>query len=242
MKKLGSLFILLIVLAVSGCSAVPVDKTQSISTPVTDEIKESLNAAVIIFLRKAAYGKGIRPISDEQRIVTCIMNRILVHNPNQNIISFNKVASKLFPDLPEKRYPRTPDDYSILLNDKKFYTDISSLGIRHVIFVGGATTEINKYSGGQCIPTPGFFGYGCSVWFVWDDETRLLASILDIHLKTSISKDLENNSTGTSWFALIGGVPIGMPSFTVHKACSKVGNYIGEILLDEAKYNASIKK
>jgi len=63
MRKLGSLFLLLIVLAVSGCSTVPVDKTQSISTPITDETKEDLNAATIIFLRGSSYGAWGKPIS-----------------------------------------------------------------------------------------------------------------------------------------------------------------------------------
>ncbi len=240
MKTLISLFLLLIVLGVSGCSTVPVDETLSISKPVTDKSKEAQNAATIIFLRKPLYGEAKSISLNEQRIVTCIKNKILEHNSNQNIISFDKVASKLVPDLPKERVPRSPEDFSILLDDKKFYTDISSLGIRHVIFVGGLTTETGEHGYGGCGGGGG--GAGCLAVIVWDKETRLSASILDVHLKNSISEKLENTSTGTSWFAVIGVFPIGMPSFSVHNACSKVGNDIGEILLDEAKYHGYIKK
>lgn len=52
-------------------------------------------------------------------------------------------------------------------------------------------------------------------------------------------KNVENVSTGKSWFALVGAfqygpLPIEMPSFSVHNACSNVGNDIGKILLDKA--------
>lgn len=53
-------------------------------------------------------------------------------------------------------------------------------------------------------------------------------------------KNVENVSTGKFWFALIGAfpygpLPIGKPDvFSVHNACSNVGNDIGKILLDKA--------
>ena len=231
MKKLGSLFLLLIVLAVSGCSTVPIDETQSISKPVTEEAKEVPNATTIIFSREFSYGQGETPIYEDS-IVPCIKNKILEHNSNQNIISFDKVASKLFPDLPKKRVPRSPEDFSILLDDEKFYTDISAMGIRYVIFVGGLTTETGEHSYGGC--GGGYGGAGCLAAIVWDKETRLSASILDIKLKNSMATNVENTSTGASWFAIIGVFPIGMPSFSVHNACSNVGNDIGKILLDKA--------
>lgn len=75
--------------------------------------------------------------------------------------------------------------------------------------------------------------------YVLDKETRLLASILDAHLRNDMPKNVENVSTGKSWFALVGAFPYGplpieMPSFLVHNACSNVGNDIGKILLDKA--------
>ena len=232
MKTLVSLFLLLIILAVSGCSTIPIDEKLSISESITDEKKEDLNAATIIFLREFSYSQGETPIYEE-RIVTCIRNRILEHIPDQNIILFDKVANKLFPDLPKKRVPRTPEDYSILLDDEKFYTDISAMGIRYVIFVGGLTADKGEHSHGGCVVSP-LSGGGCLWLYVWDKETQLSASILDIKLKNSMATNVENTSTGESWFAIVGWFPIGMQSFSVHTACSNVGNDIGKILLDKA--------
>jgi len=80
---------------------------------------------------------------------------------------------------------------------------------------------------------------GCLWLYVWDKETRLSASILDAHQRNDIPKNVENISTGKSWFTLVdafpyGPLPIGMPSFSVHNACSNVGNDIGKNLLDKA--------
>jgi len=233
MKKLGSLFLLLIVLAVSGCSTVPVDETQSISTPVTDKTKEDLNAATIIFLDEKAFEYSLSVYLNVQPFADCIENKILEHNPNQKTIPFSEVASKLFPDLPEERAPSSPEDFSILLDDEKFYTDISAMGIRYLIFIGGGnTTVIAKNQYGGC--GGGYGGAGCLAAIVWDNETQLSASILDVKLKNSPVDKVGNTSTSKSWFAIIGVFPIGMPSTSASKACSNVGNDIGKILLDKS--------
>lgn len=234
MKNSVSLFLLLIVLAVSGCATVPVEETLSISKPVTDKTKEDLNAAAIIVFRKPSYDEGGKSIS-ERRLVNCIKNKVLEHNSKQNVISFNKIASKLFPDLPKKRFPRTPDDFSILLDDEKFYTDISAMGIRYLIFVGGATEETGKHSYGGCTAGGAPGGAPGCLWVVtWDKETQLSASILDVKLRNGLAVNIDNTSTGKSWFAIVGWFPVGMQSFSVHSACSNVGNDIGKILLDKA--------
>ena len=238
MKKLSSLFLLLIVIAISGCATVPVDETQSISKPEIEKTKEDLNAATIIFLqeeRTFEYSFSVDLIA--QPFASCIKNKILKHNPNQKFIPFSQVTSNLFPDLPKERVPSSPEDFSILLDDEKFYTDISAMGIRYLIFVGeGHTTETGEYSRGGCIGMafpPGGIG-GCLYWHIWVKESQLSATILDVHLKNDMGKNVDNVSTGKAWFAIVGVVPMGMPSFTEHKACSNVGNDIGKILLEKA--------
>lgn len=78
MKKLVSLFLLLIVLTVSGCSTVPVDETQSPAGIVPGEYQ---NAASIIFFEKPPAVS-----MDEEYIVSCLKNRIKKHNPDQVFI------------------------------------------------------------------------------------------------------------------------------------------------------------
>jgi len=77
MKTLVSLFLLLIVLAVSGCSTVPVNET----SPAGIVPGEYQNAASIIFF--IFYEPPFAVSMDEEDIVSCLENRIKKHNPDK---------------------------------------------------------------------------------------------------------------------------------------------------------------
>jgi hypothetical protein len=107
MKKLVSLFLLLIVIAVSGCATaprvpdmhiIPTAPEPTQTAPESTQIVpgEYQNAVSIIFLDE---------VSMDKDIVSCLENRIEKHNPNQAFISYNKFAYTVFPDLPDREVP-----------------------------------------------------------------------------------------------------------------------------------------
>ena len=218
MKKLGLLFLLLIVLAVSGCSTVPV-KTGEIARG------EYQNAAIIIFFEEIELNAVIM---DDEDIVSCLENRIKKHNPDQAFISYYQFLKTILPNnfLPAQ-YSRELETYSRYLDDDKFYQDVLSYGVRYLIFVRGSTSETNEFGKFGCREV--CFGYQS-----WDHKTRLTASILDLHQKGTVIDDLENISEGTGWVAAFI-IPIGFPTFTQSTACGDMGNRLGKILLDRAK-------
>jgi hypothetical protein len=140
MKKLISLFLLLIVLAVSGCSTVTYIKG---SDMVEDETQppagivpgEYQNAASIIFLDK---------VSMDKDIVSCLEDRVKEHNPAQAFIPYNKFANTMFPDLPDREVPREQESLPRLLTDEKFHKDVLSWGVRYLIFVSGTTWKTQE--------------------------------------------------------------------------------------------------
>ncbi len=162
MKKLVSLFLLLIVLAVSGCSTVPVEET----SPAGIVPGEYQNAASIIFFEPPP------PVSmDEEYIVSCLENRIKKHNPDQAFISYYKFVNTMFPDL-EREVPREPESFSRLLADvadEKFYKDVLSWGVRYLIFVRGSTRSLE--AGGDFIMLDWWTG----LWgfLYWHNKTHL---------------------------------------------------------------------
>ena len=82
------MFLLLIVLAVSGCSTVPV-KTGEIARG------EYQNAAIIIFFEEIEFnikGESVLIMNDAD-IVSCLENRIKKHNPDQAFISYYHTRS-----------------------------------------------------------------------------------------------------------------------------------------------------
>ncbi len=114
MKKLVSLFLLLIVLAVSGCHTVMYIKGSDMvegetQLPAGIVPGEYQNAVSIIFLDEVFMDKDI---------VSCLENRIEKHNPAQAFISYNKFANTMFPDLPDREVPREQESLPRLLTDE----------------------------------------------------------------------------------------------------------------------------
>jgi len=224
MRKPVSLFLLSIVLTVSGCSTVPVEET----FPAELVPGEYQNAASIIFNVDVLTIQELTiELMEEEDIVSCLENRIKKHNPDQAFISYYKFVKTMFPDLFEMEVSREPESFSRLLADEKFYKDVLSWGVRYLIFVSGSTKETDEF---------GWFGCdeGCFGYQSWDKKTRLTASILDLHQKETVIDDLENISEGTGWVAAFI-IPIGFPTFTESTACGDMGNRISKILLDRVK-------
>ena len=236
MKTLVSLFLLLIVLAVSGCSSVTYikgsdmaeDETQLPAGIVPGEYQ---NAASIIFRGEDVLPlKGESYVSMDDDIVSCLENRIKKHNPDQAFIPYYQFVNTMFPDLFEHEVPREPESFPTLLADEKFYKDVLSWGVRYLIFVRGSTGRL-KESGGdcaQCFPLAFFYEIGVK-------KTQLTASILDLHQKETVIDDLENISEGTTWFGMLFPIPIWYSPSTRSDSCRDIGNRLGEILLERAK-------
>ncbi len=228
MKKLGSLFLLLIVLTVSGCSTVPVEET----SPAELVPGEYQNAASIIFLGEDVLPfKGESYVSMDDDIVSCLENRIKKHNPDQALIPYYKFVNTMFPDLPDWEVPREPESFSTLLADEKFYKDVLSWDVRYLIFVSGSTRRTNDSGGWFCVE----LDFLCAAYASWDVKTRLTASILDLHQKETVIDDLENISEGTSWFVFLFVIPIWHSSSAESNTCEDIGNRLGKILLDRIK-------
>jgi len=239
MRKPVSLFLLLIVLAASGCSTVTYIKGSDI---VEDETQppagivpgEYQNAASIIFLGEDVLPlKGESYVSMDDDIVSCLENRIKKHNPDQALTPYYKFVNTMFPDLSDWEVPREPESFSTLLADEKFYKDVLSWDVRYLIFVSGSTRRTNDSGGWFCVE----LDFLCAAYASWDVKTRLTASILDLHQKETVIDDLENISEGTSWWGFIHPIPIPIwySSSAESNACEDIGNRLGKILLDRAK-------
>jgi hypothetical protein len=226
MKKLDSLFLLLIVFAVSGCSSVPVKRGEIARG-------EYQNAAIIMFSEEDLSIEGEPDLFvGEKNIVSCLENRIKKHNPDQAFISYYQFVNTIFSDLPDREVPREPESFSRFLTDvadEKFYKDVLSWGVRYLIFVSGSNRRTNE-SEGSFVSFPLFLLYG-----IEDKKTRLTASILDLHQKETVIDGLENISEGTSWFGIFFPIPIWYSTSTESNACEDMGNRLGKILLERTK-------
>ena len=106
----------------------------------------------------------------------------------------------------------------------------AEIGNMHLIFVSGSTGRVKESSWGCAMCFSLVFGYGFR-----DYETRLTASILDLHQKETVTDDLENISEGTSWLGFFVVIPIWYSPSTRSDSCRDIGNRLGKILLDRSK-------
>ena len=174
---------------------------------------------MLVFYRELSFAAGVDDIAAEAQVITCMGDIIRRNRPHTRIVSFDAFRRTAFPQLSPESAPRNPKYLSMLLQRTDFQDRIRPLGIRHIAFIGGVTETTKD---GFMIPIFGAVAGGWVGLITWDKKSRLGASVLD--LKHSLAEEnLDASSSGTSWFAMIGIIPLGAPSDTVGAACRDLG-------------------
>ena len=181
----------------------------------------------MVFLTEITFEAGKSAISDEDTIVECIKGGLRSRDSKRSIISYDEFRVIAFPDLARKASPRRPEYLGILLRQPEFRRRIAPLGIRYIVFVGGATETSSAKGGGFC--GYGNRGGGCLTLVYWNRRSELAANIVDITGRPSPGT-ITSMQTGTAWLAIIGFVPLGMPAFTQSATCSDLGARVARAL------------
>jgi hypothetical protein len=177
---------------------------------------------MVVFLREIVFDRGKSGVSDEERLVACIQDAIRAQLPEKRIVTFEEFGRLAFPDLARAAWPRRHEYLGILLADAEFRKRIAPLGLRHIIFVGGVTETRAQPGTFVCVIGP---GGGCLGVKTWDERSELAASIVDLMAKEP-ARRLRAEARGTSWFALVAVVPLGMSAATVATACAEMGRRV----------------
>ncbi len=154
------------------------------------------------------------------------------HTPQQaeqHIVSFDEFRRTAFPDLSPESAPRNPKYLSMLLQRTDFRDRIRPFGIRHIAFIGGVTKTVTD-GGIACFGAGP--GAGCFGLITWDKNSRLGASVLDLNYPRR-EENLDASASGTSWFAIVGIFPIGLPSDPSYVACKDLGGRIARSIANE---------
>ena len=211
----------------SGCvtrALTPAD--QPLGPSAADAATSPDDGIMLVFYRELTFAAGVDDIAAEAQVITCMGDIIRRNRPHTRIVTFDAFRRTAFPQLSPESAPRNPKYLSMLLQRTDFQDRIRPLGIRHIAFIGGVT-ETDRKGGIFCLGAVG--GVGCFGLVTWDNESRLGASVLD--LKQSLREEnLDASSSGTSWFAMIGIIPLGAPSDTVGGACRDLGMQLTQYL------------
>ena len=221
---------LCVVALLSGCGTRALTPAgQPLGPSAAGPVAAPDDAIMLVFYRDLSFAAGVDDIAAEARVIACMGDTIRRNRPHTRIVSFDAFRRVAFPQLSPASAPRNPKYLSMLLQRADVQDRIRPLGIRHVAFIGGVTETTKD---GFMIPIYGAIAGGWVGLITWDKKTRLGASVLD--LKHSLAEEnLDASSSGTSWFAMVGILPIGAPSDTVGAACRDLGMQLTRYLEGE---------
>jgi hypothetical protein len=207
-------------------------RAQEVNSQYASPRTAAANGVMVILLSEITFEDHASAISDEHTIVECISSAIRAADSTRRIISYDEFRVVVFQDLARKASPRKPEYLGILLRQPAFRARIEPLGIRHIVFVGGATRTSAPKGGAFC-------GYGdrggaCLALVYWNHRSELSANIVDI-TGGRTTDTLTSTTYGTAWLAIIGIVPLGMPALTQSSACMDLGSRVARALLSTAK-------
>ena len=187
---------------------------------------ESRNGIMLVLLRQFSFKPRVDDIKDEARIIQCVGKDIRRHRPGQRIISFDEFRRTAFPRLTASTAPRRPEFLELMFRDAAFRQRIEPLNLKYVAFIGGVTETSAPRGGGVCVIGP---ISGCVIVRHWDKHSRIAAKILDVERVETVG-ETKTGSKGTSWFALVGVLPMGEKADTELKACQDLGARIAGFL------------
>ena len=222
----GRVPIVLVALTLSfpGCETAAVRES---TTPASEPTAMAANGGMLfVFVREFSFDHTVHDLKDDSWLIACAQDAVMKENPHQRIISFDEFSQTAFPGMATESVPRQPEYYATLLESQRFRERADRLGLRYVVFIGGlnkSVTDSHMYCGG------GYGGAACFGMVLWDKETRLAASVLDLQEPAPATR-LETTAKGTAWLAIVGIYPIGVPSSPGWEACNTLGTDVARFL------------
>jgi hypothetical protein len=198
----------------------------AISLPKSVDASENEEGIALLFIRDFSFQSGVNALDNEHTIIDCIRRTLRDRRPATPVLDVKALQATVLPQLPVSAVPRHPKYMNILLKDDAFRQRMRSHGIRFVAYVGGAS-KTQQESSGFCVG--GYAAAACFLFAQWHENARLGASIVDLADLAS-NDQLQSESQDTAWFALIGVLPVGMPSNAEDHLCRDVGVQISEYL------------
>jgi hypothetical protein len=194
--------------------------------PASIDASEVEKGIALLFIRGFSFDTNVHDMDNEQFVIDCIRRTLRNRHPDIPILDIEALQAKVFPHLPVSAVPRQPKYMDILLREDEFRRQMGQHGIQYIAYVGGVS-ETQQEGGGFCVG--GYAGAACFVFAEWHEKARLGATVVDLR-DISRTDRLRSQSEDTAWFALIGIVPVGMPSNAEDQTCRDVGVQISEYL------------
>lgn len=219
-------------LALAACFALAGCTTTAVPVPEAE--------AYTVLLQSYLEGGTKRVGTEEARRVeaqigACVADGMRERSAAARFVSAEEFRSAVFPGVARENMPDSPKSLLPLLAHEEFRRRAATLGLRHLVIVGGSTSEPAEGD------VYGFCGAGpgappaCLIIQIWSREAQLRAVVLDLAVAERLD-GARAEAFATSWIAIVGLVPLWWPppgfgDVAAKRACAAFGRSVAEALV-----------
>jgi hypothetical protein len=199
---------------VAGCMTARLEESRNTTTSI------AAHEAVVLLAKPHVEG-----ITAEDDFMDCVGDK-MAKSTGIQVVPNDAFVDSMFPWLEPSTAPQRPEGVTRLLARDLVADRIAESGVRYLIWVDGATRQID--SGGSITCTIGPAGGGCIGFGWWEKESDYQAVVWDINTAKTAGS-VSTNVTGTS--ALVGVlVPLPFIARVQGTACDRLATQLGAFL------------
>ena len=204
-------------LVLSGCMTARLEEDRQLTTAIAK------HEAVVLLAKPHVEG-----ITAEDDFMDCVGDK-MARSRGIKVQANDTFVDSMFPWLEPSTAPQRPEGITKLLARDVVADRVAESGVRYLIWVDGATRQID--SGGSITCTLGPAGGGCIGFGWWEKESDYQATVWDLNTARTAGS-VSTNVTGTS--ALVGVlVPLPFIARVQGTACDRLADQLGSFLLGE---------
>ncbi|MEX2149983.1 MAG: hypothetical protein WD793_07200 [Steroidobacteraceae bacterium] len=201
-------------LLITGCMTARLEEDRNSATNI------EAHEAVVLLAKPHVEG-----ITAEDDFMDCVGDKMSKTTGIQ-VVANDAFVDSMFPWLEPSTAPQRPEGVTKLLARDVVADRMAESGVRYLIWVDGATRQID--SGGSLTCTLGPGGGGCIGFGWWEKESDYQAVVWDINTAKTAGS-VSTNVTGTS--ALVGVVlPLPFIARVQGTACDRLATQLGSFL------------
>lgn len=165
----------------------------------------------------------------EQRFAACLRESAAAAGRPVRVVTGTQFRAAIFPDLDPRLAPRSLASIRSLIPDPRFRSRIDASGIDYLAVLGGETHSSELKGGITCVG--GYMAAACFGKLWRDHESNLSALLIDLRLNAqTLAGEIAARDTG--WFAMLGVLPVGVPSAHEGMACKRFGDAVAAAVRD----------
>lgn len=208
--------LLLLVLAVAGCTTTQIDEQRVGSASIV----EGESIAILGRRHNANY-------ETEPDFIRCIGNG--VSKTGVHVLGELELMNALYPWFEPRTAPLKLRRLEKLMEMPEFSARVEELNLAYIVWVDGSTETVDSAGSVSCAVGPG--GAGCIGFGTWDDDSTYEATVWDMKELKAVAK-VSAEAEGTSYMPAVI-VPIPIIARVQAAACDGLSNQLQGLFSDQ---------